>query len=217
MVFYYALHHALPETPEFTGGKRNCATFLYGCLLYAVVYVVVMNLRLAHGECMDSLRSALFMVWLADVGSVGFLYKCRYGRSLLHEVAEVAGDDQGSQRHWVMDEATGKYRRPDGADVARRRAEEAARLDREKARLAEEEAGRATAERYAEIDRKKREIRAAKVIQRWWRSVLYTPPDGIVYKRLLASWVGGQPPRTPSQDTPQDPPQDTPQDTHRAV
>jgi hypothetical protein len=188
MVFYYALHHSLPETPKFTGGKRNCATFLYGCLMYAIAHVVVMNLRLRLGECMDSLRSALFMVWLADCGSVGFLYKCHYGRSLLHEVSEVAGSYDEDQRDWVFDDTTHKYRRPDLADVARRESDAAARLAKEKGRLVEEEAERTRAERSIGIERKKREIRAAKVIQRWWRSVLYTPPDGIVYKRLLSSW-----------------------------
>ena len=172
-MFYYALHHALPDNERFTEGKRNCATFLFGSLLYLVVYVLVMNLRLARGECMDSVRSALLMAWLADCAAVGFIYKCHYGRSMLHEVAEVVGD-QDDQRHWVYDDATHRYRRPTPADQARRVAEERARLVEESRQT-----------RVAAIDARKREIRAARVIQRWWRSVLYTPPKGILYLRAM--------------------------------
>jgi hypothetical protein len=158
------LHHLLPDTERFTEGKRNCTTFLFGSMLYLVVYVIVMNLRLAHGECMDSVRSALVMAWIADCAAVGFIYKCYYGRSMLHEVAEVA-DLKEDQRHWVYDEATHKYHRPSPSDIERRLAD------------------KARDERIAAIDARKREIRAAKVIQRWWRSVLYTPPRGILYLR----------------------------------
>ena len=186
MVFYYALHHALPETDTFCGGKRNCATFLYGCVLYAIVYVAVMNLRLRHGECFDSVRSAVLMAWLADIAAVGFLYKSYYGRSLLHEVVDVGGD--GDQRTWIFDEETHRYRRPTPADELARRAAEDARLAAQEARLAKRLERTAAAERSAEIGRNKREIRAAKVIQRWWRSVLYTPPGGIFYLRAKESW-----------------------------
>lgn len=91
MVFYYALHNTLPDTPTFNEGKRNCATFLFGTILYVIIYVIVMNLKLRLGSCIDSVSTALFLIWLADCSTVGFIYKCYYGRSLLHEVGEVAG------------------------------------------------------------------------------------------------------------------------------
>lgn len=79
----------------------------------------------------------------------------------------------------MFDEATRTYRRPDASDAIRRKAEEAGRVAGEVARI--EDALRA--KRVAGIDEHKRRVRAARVIQRWWRLRLYAPPDGTFYKR----------------------------------
>ena len=186
VMFYYLLHHGLPESERFTEGRRNCATFLYGSLLYCIVYVVVMNVRLRYGECMDSVRSALLMAWLADCAAVGFLYKSHYGRSLLHEVVEVAGGED--RAGWVFDEESRTYRRPTAADAIRRNDGEARLVEAEVRRIADAQMAAQRTERVSAIDLHKKRVRAARVIQRWWRSVLYTPPNGIMYNRAMADF-----------------------------
>ncbi len=180
-MFYYALHHALPETERFTEGRRNCATFLFGSFLYGFVYVLVKNLRLRAGECMDSVLSAMAMLWGADVAAMGYIYKSYYGRSLVNELA-IVDDDVGHEGRpgWTYDVATHTYRRLTPADMVAKATAEIAKRDR----AAKADAAKAeTSTRVAAIDARKREIRAAKVIQRWWRDVLYSPPDGIFYLR----------------------------------
>ena len=183
------MHNWLPVSESFSEGRRNCATFLYGSVLYCILYVVVMNLRLRHGECMDSVRTGLLLAWLSDCAAVGVLYKMHYGRSLLNEVGEVVGcDDGNSRRRWVVDGETGKYRRPTAEEDVRREAEESDRAEAERRRIEAKREARERRARSADIHENKRRVRAAKVIQRWWRKKLYEPPDGILYLRAQHDW-----------------------------
>jgi hypothetical protein len=162
MVFYYALHHALPEDERFTGGKRNCATFLYGSVLYAVLLAV---LRAVGGRrrWADAVASSIGLVWLADGAVMAYTYKAYYGRSIVHEAADPAL----VANKWSYDPTAHLYSIVDPA------------RDRD----AQERQARAAA-----IVQRKREIRAAKTLQRWWRDRLYSPPHGIVYLRALRSF-----------------------------
>lgn len=176
MCFYYCLHHVLPETERFTGGRRNCATFLFGSCMYAVAYVVLKNLQLRYGVWFDAVLTALGMILIADVSTVAYIYKQYYGRSIINELAE---EREGSK--WVFDETTRKYRTKTDAEILKeklRRERELEKVKKQDQKLKEIERARIDAENV--IIQKKR-IHAAKVIQRWWRSVLYDPPYGRFY------------------------------------
>lgn len=180
---YFALHNGtlIPNTDTFREGKRNCTTFLVGTAVYVALMVVLKNLRLRLGRGMDAVLSALFLLWLADCAVMAYTYRSHYGRSIVCELGELgdaAGDDQ---RAWRYDGATHKYRRPTPAELAEAREAEAEDASR---RAAARESGR----RGAAVLRRKREIRAARVIQRWWRARLYNPPDGILYLRARDSF-----------------------------
>ena len=179
MVFYHLLHHVLPESDTYRDGKRNCGTFLYGSLLYAVVHVVLCNLELRYGIGFEPVRRSLFMVWLADAATMAYTYKSYYGRSILHEIGSV---DAGDQRDWVYDDVTHKYRRPTPAELESKRLAEAADLDRMKADHSRQH-------RTRQIVLNKSRIMAARVIQQWWRAKLYHPPDGIFYKRAQQRFI----------------------------
>lgn len=177
MPFYYALHTLLlPETAAFKEGRRNCATFLFGSVCYAAAYALVENARLRWGASFDAVKSALLMVWLADGATMAVIYRGYYGRSILCEVGE-------DQRHWVYDADTHKYRpRTPAEELAARLADQRAAAALQEAAAAEERAA-AAAKRTAAIRTRKREIRAALTIQRWWRGRLYAPPAGLFYLR----------------------------------
>ena len=172
MVLYYLLHHVLPESDTFKDGKRNCATFLFGSVFYAVVYGVLCNLELRHGLAFEAVRRSLFLVWMADATTMAYTYRSYYGRSILHEITP----DDSDQRDWVYDGVTHKYRRPTAAERESKRLAEAAELERLKD-------GHAGQKRTLEIVRHKSRVKAARVIQQWWRAKLYHPPGGILYKR----------------------------------
>ena len=106
MAIFYFLHHVLPNTDTFKEGKRNSATFLFGAFLYAVVYVVIKNFQLKYGKYVDALLSALFVIFIADVCTMAYIYKSYYGRNILYELKD---EDQSD---WIFDEKNHKYVKP---------------------------------------------------------------------------------------------------------
>ena len=136
-----------------------------------------------YGPCFDSMISSLLLVFLADCATCGFLYKSHYGRSILHEVEEVAGVDGKSS--WVYDESRHKYRKKTLQEIEHEKDLEKQKKEKVASKAEKEK-------RRKNIESSKREIRAAKVIQRWWRKVLYEPPDGIFYLRALDSFSAQQ-------------------------
>jgi hypothetical protein len=175
MPFYYLLHNVLPDRPPaFTEGKRNCATFMIGSFLYLVVFVIVKNLALRFGVCMEPVLHALLPMWIADCSTMAYVYRNHYGRNILNEMSIDGEDDQMA---WMYDEATHKYRRPTERDAA------AARKREEERRAADERK-----ERIEAVARGKERIRAAKVIQRWWRKKIYSPPNGVMFLRAKESF-----------------------------
>jgi hypothetical protein len=136
-----------------------------------------------YGPWFDSVLSSLLLVFLADCATCGFLYKNHYGRSILHEVEEVAGSD--CKTNWVYDEETHKYRKK----TCKEKEVEAEEARIETIRKQEEKNTKNEKEqKKREIDKNKRETRAAKVIQKWWRKVLYEPPNGIFYLRAKSNF-----------------------------
>ena len=75
MCFYYLLHHILPETATFTEGKRNCATFLIGSIIYAIVYALLKNVQLYYGPMADSSIVAFVLIFIADCATMAYIYK----------------------------------------------------------------------------------------------------------------------------------------------
>jgi hypothetical protein len=177
IMIFYLLHQWLPNTDTFKEGKRNCATFMYGAVIYAVLYAVLKNAQLVYGVLVNAALSAFAIIVAADACVMAYIYKCHYGRSILHEL-----DQDQDQSRWIFDAVTHKYRRPTQAETYEKlRAE----VEATQAKHEAEE----TRIKTREIVARKERIRAAKTIQRWWRATLYTPPHGILYKRALADFT----------------------------
>lgn len=183
MPIYYTLHNLLPKTYE-SDGKRNCATFMYGNCVYAIIYVILKNLQLKFGVVMDAVLSGFMMIILTDVCTMAYIYRSYYGRSILNE---FAADDKA---HWVYEEETHSYRSKNQAELLA----DSIKAEKE-LQLVVQEHKRTINEmkaklRTQKIQQSKTRIRAAICIQRWWRGMLYNPPNGILYKRALESFEG---------------------------
>lgn len=191
MVFFYLIHH-LPWGEGIEATKRNCRTFLFGVALYCVVALVAKNLQMTGASWISGLWSMLqavgLTVLLADVCVMAYLYRYSYGRSILEEIAPE------KESSWVWDERESKWRSISLAERKERDLEHVrvleehrlreAELLREVQRQQEELQQRQLAEvRKTAIQRRKREIAAARMIQRWWRDLLYRPGTGRVYLR----------------------------------
>ncbi len=164
MPLFYIVHNfILPNTPEFREGRRNCATFLIGAVTYAVLYGIVMHLKYLYGKVMDAMLSALVLIIMADAATMAVEYRLYYGRTILHEL-----EDEDVET-FAFDQKTHKYTRKTREEIEEARLEKLVLHEKNK--------------RVEGIAHEKQRIRAAKVIQRWWRARLYNPPDGIIYLR----------------------------------
>ena len=155
-------------------------------VLHACLYVFIKHLQLRYGPLMDAVLSAFIVVLAADICVMAYLYRTFYGRSILEELNE----DGKEQWNWDADQQT--YTRKSVAEktakelqaamelVAVKEAHDAALLETRKRLDAEK--------RAAEIRENKARIRAACVIQRWWRNILYLPPNGRFYKAARSSF-----------------------------
>jgi hypothetical protein len=190
MAIFYFLHHVLPNTDTFKEGKRNSATFLFGAFLYAVVYVVIKNCQLKYGKYVDSLLSALFVILIADICTMAYIYKSYYGRNILYELKD---EDQSD---WIFDEKTHKYIKPSEAEkLSAKLKKDKEKIEiqhRYEAEISELKEKLESQKRVKEVSERKKRIKAAKIIQRWWRAKLYNPPDGIIYKRALENFTANQ-------------------------
>lgn len=184
-MFFYILHYyVVPERDDFRGGRRNCATFLYGSFAYAVTYAILKNLRLRNGECFDAFVTALGMVFAADIAVMSYVYKSYYNRSIVAELGSEESD------LWRFDKETHKYIRRPQEELERERLsrEREFSLIHEKHQLELAELRQKLKEDherrkdFAKVLEHKRRVAAARVIQRWWRHLLYMP-EGRFYQR----------------------------------
>ena len=169
MPAFYVLHNfILPSSDEFRGGRRNCATFLVGAVVYAILWGIVMHLKYLYGNVVDSILSTLRIIIAADAATMAYEYRLYYGRSILHELND---EDTNQMR---FDETTHKYVKVDKDEVVRAKIEKMEELEKNN--------------RIKNIAENKKRIRAAKVIQKWWRARLYDPPNGIIYLRAKSDF-----------------------------
>lgn len=181
-MIYYIIHHVLPETDTFTAGKRNCATFLLGTIIYGVLYAVLKNFQIIYGVFMEAVLSVFAVMIFADMCTMGYIYKRYYGRNILYEVSA-----EGEDKKWNFDKDTHKYTKKSYSELLAMKLE-----DDKKTIIMKEIYDKQIADLKAKIKGLKRKckivalkekIRAAVVIQNWWRDKLYKPPNGILYLR----------------------------------
>lgn len=172
----------LPETDIFTAGKRNCATFLFGTIVYGVLYAVLKHFQIIYGVLMEAVLTVFAVMIFADMCTMGYIYKRYYGRNILYE---VAADE--NEKKWNFDKDTHKYSRKSYAELL------AMKLEDDKKTIIMKEIYDKQIEdlktkikglkKKCKIVAMKEKIRAAVLIQNWWRERLYKPPNGILYLR----------------------------------
>lgn len=186
MPVFYFLHEVLPNSETFKEGKRNSATFLFGSFIYAIIYVIIKNLQLKYGKFIDSILPAFTMILIADMCTMAYTYKIYYGRNIFYELKDE------NQEDWVFNEKIHKYIKPTEVEKL------ASQLQKTKDQIKMKEKYQdeinklndklAAKKRIKEVSTNKKRVKAAKVIQRWWREKLYNPPNGIFYKKALQSF-----------------------------
>lgn len=116
MAIFYLLHNIIPVAQKeigVTDGQRNCRLFLLGVFLYVVIYIYMKNLQLSkiiHEEWYESLKVGFYVLIIADVFVMSFIYKDYYGRSIIHEVKETINSKLKDDYDHEYDENQHKYK-----------------------------------------------------------------------------------------------------------
>lgn len=117
MAIFYLLHNIIPigsKESGVTDGQRNCKLFLLGVFIYVMIYIYMKNIQLAgsiHEEWYESLKVGFYVLIIADISVMSFIYKDYYGRSILHEVDETINHKLKDDRDYEYDETEHKYKR----------------------------------------------------------------------------------------------------------
>lgn len=186
-MLYYILHNILPQTYTFKDGKRNCFTFLFGSMCYSVAYAVLKNLQFLYGEMIDAFITAFLITLGADICTMAYIYKTYYGRNILYEIGT-----ENQEKDWKYNDDTHRYTRTSDAEKIALKLKESkeAMIMKEifEKEISELKAKLKSVKRTERILRNKEKVKAAVLIQRWWRKKLYLAPNGILYKRSLANF-----------------------------
>ena len=96
MPFFYALHNIMSlgsdSESDYTNGQRNCKLFMFGVFLYVVLYVYMKNIQLSghiKEEWYETLKVGLYVMIIADICVMSYIYKDYYGQTILCEVNET--------------------------------------------------------------------------------------------------------------------------------
>jgi len=158
MPIFFTIHN-LSWGVKLSNAQRNCRTFIYGICIYICIFLIIKNLHVngyLH-ELYDAIFSSLMILFMADIAVMAYIYRQYFGRNIIHELPK------DEDNRWKYDTDTHQYQKITPEEQLHERE---IRAKKEATRL---------------IRMEKRRIRAAKTIQRWWREVLYKPPNGLFY------------------------------------
>ena len=168
-----------------TLGQRNCRIFLYGICIYLVVYLILKNLQIKGilGKIYDTLFTCLIVLLISDISVMVYLYRQYFGRSITHELNPHEKDE------FVYDPQTHRYTKisPEQRKLEQELLHQQMAAEFEiremtlKKELAHLKEHLLAKEKAEFIHAEKKRTRAAKVIQTWWRRILYQPPNGRFY------------------------------------
>ena len=105
MCIFYLLHELTGFNPEIPDGKRNTRIFIFGIIIYCLIYIFLINL--SHNNIFDkNICDAIFwcglILFLSDVFIMGYTYRNYYGRSITNEL--ITNEDK-----WLYDEKKHKF------------------------------------------------------------------------------------------------------------
>lgn len=202
MVFFYLIHN-MNWGQELTNAQRNCRTFLYGIVIYAIVYVLIKNMHIHGylGMLYDAIYTVFMIILFADIAVMAYTYRTYYGRNILYELG--SNKTSGSGKTWYYDPVTHKYmdQLPKEDQLASKLREQQIEEEYElKKELLTEEMQKRR-EKYEQAKRRKEltekliddknKLRATVMIQRWWRRHLYNVPNGVFYIKAKQHFIRG--------------------------
>jgi hypothetical protein len=104
-MIFYTLHHInqylIPWSKETSEGRKNILTFIFGAVLYFLVYGVLKDDKMksiVENNVVLSVFGNFFIYFvIVDIIAVAGLYKNYFNRSILHEAKEIALAPDGEE------------------------------------------------------------------------------------------------------------------------
>lgn len=116
MCIYYTIHNITKagevNDEDVDRGARNCRTFMFGTMIYIMLYMLLKHLSLTNSFVYPILMSGFSLMLMADIAVMAYLYKAFYGRLITNEVLSSDHDEE----KWKFDDKTHKYTRKSSAD-----------------------------------------------------------------------------------------------------
>lgn len=129
MCIYYIIHNITKageaNDADVNRGARNCRTFMFGTMIYIMLYMLLKHLALTNSFVYPILMSGFSLMLMADIAVMAYLYKAFYGRLITNE---VLSNDQ-DENEWKFDDKTHKYARKTDVDYKLEREMEDVKAD----------------------------------------------------------------------------------------
>jgi hypothetical protein len=162
-MYYYFLHNLIENNN--ICASRNCRIFIYGSILFILTYAVLQTI---HNKYRYNYKWIVAEMLFVDIIAVGILYRSYYNISLLTDIIDI---NKSNLKYNTDDH---KYTPKDDIDI-----------------IEEENIKHEKYEKYINdinsnnIVSQKNKIRSAKIIQNWWKKILYNHNNGKFYKLAL--------------------------------
>ena len=110
MCFYYILHSLRNDKSKDSNGQKNTRTFIFGSMLYIIVFMVIMHFSLKRYKIFDILKAGLIMMFIVDAAVMFYVYKSYYGRSITRELFD-------NDEKYRFDKDKDKYEKKTDGDI----------------------------------------------------------------------------------------------------
>lgn len=174
---------------KLSNSQRNCRIFVYGMCIYTLIYVLLKNLQISKqfGERFDIIYTAIFVLFFVDVVTMAYLFRSYFGISIFEEtLGKTDGKKYDPTTHKYIDIPLQEKLEKNLQDKKiLEKYEIKEKLLNEKIKKLELalESKKISQMKKEEITNNKQRLRAAVMIQRWWRRKLYKPGEGTIFKK----------------------------------
>ena len=109
MCIYYIIHTLTNKSNAENNGAKNCRTFLFGSVIYIILYMVLMHFSLKNPFSYDIFKTGLILLIGADIATMAYIYKSYYGRFIINEFDE-------NNDNWKFNKDTHNYKKKTDSD-----------------------------------------------------------------------------------------------------
>lgn len=105
MCIYYSIHSLTKKVDGGKDGSKNARTFLFGSIIYIIIYMFLSHYGLKNKKLIGILKTGFYLLLLADLATMAYIYKSYYGRLITNEI--LSTDEEES--NWEYNEKNHKY------------------------------------------------------------------------------------------------------------